>query len=295
MIFLPHRQSEVMQLTNTYLKSQIEALPVLPSQLREAMEYALLSQGKRVRPLLITLVCDTFAIPLNKALPLLGAIECIHAYSLVHDDLPAMDDDDLRRGQPTCHKQYPEGIAILVGDALQTLAFDIIMHSTVLSSDEKVQCTQILTRAAGYHGMCGGQAIDLDATDVSIDIEQLTLLHNLKTGALLTACVTMAVQLVPDLPEATRQALRRYSQAVGLAFQVQDDILDVISDSVTLGKPSGSDTDLNKSTFPALMGLEAAQAHCEALLEAALQACVDIPENTQGLEDFAKYIIQRKH
>ena len=155
MIFLPHRQSEVMQLTNTYLKSQIEALPVLPSQLRKAMEYALLSQGKRVRQLLIPLVCDTFAIPLNKALPLLGAIECIHAYSLVHDDLPAMDDDDLRRGQPTCHKQYPEGIAILVGDALQTLAFDIIMHSTVLSSDEKVQSTQILTRAAGYHGMCG--------------------------------------------------------------------------------------------------------------------------------------------
>lgn len=281
--------------TDAFLEQQLADLPQLPSQLIDAMRYALLSQGKRVRPLLIGLVSEVLDVPLNKALPLMAAIECIHAYSLVHDDLPAMDDDDLRRGQPTCHKKFPEGIAILVGDALQTMAFDIIMHAANLDAATKVRCAKVLTRAAGFHGMCGGQAIDLDATDVSIDLAQLTLLHNLKTGALLNACIDFVVELSHDIAPAHKAALQQYSKAVGLAFQVQDDILDVTSDSVTLGKPSGSDVDLNKSTFPALLGLKEAQLYCETLLADALTACAQLPYNTQGLQDFAKYIIQRKH
>ena len=288
-------QAKYVNITDAYLEQQLAVLPNLPSQLIDAMRYALLSQGKRVRPLLIGLVSEVLDVPLNKALPVMAAIECIHAYSLVHDDLPAMDDDDLRRGQPTCHKKFPEGIAILVGDALQTMAFDIIMHSEELDDHSKVRCAQILTRAAGFHGMCGGQAIDLDATDMRIDLEKLTLLHNLKTGALLNACIDFVIALSPDIPLAHKNALQQYSRAVGLAFQVQDDILDVTSDSVTLGKPSGSDVDLNKSTFPALLGLQEAQLFCETLLDNALTACAKLPYNTQGLQDFAKYIIQRKH
>jgi len=288
-------QAKYVNITDAYLEQQLAVLPNLPSQLIDAMRYALLSQGKRVRPLLIGLVSEVLDVPLNKALPVMAAIECIHAYSLVHDDLPAMDDDDLRRGQPTCHKKFPEGIAILVGDALQTMAFDIIMHAEELDDHSKVRCAQILTRAAGFHGMCGGQAIDLDATDMRIDLEKLTLLHNLKTGALLNACIDFVIALSPDIPLAHKNALQQYSKAVGLAFQVQDDILDVTSDSVTLGKPSGSDVDLNKSTFPALLGLQEAQLFCETLLDNALTACAKLPYNTQGLQDFAKYIIQRKH
>jgi farnesyl diphosphate synthase len=288
-------QAKYVNITDAYLEQQLAVLPNLPSQLIDAMRYALLSQGKRVRPLLIGLVSEVLDVPLNKALPVMAAIECIHAYSLVHDDLPAMDDDDLRRGQPTCHKKFPEGIAILVGDALQTMAFDIIMHAEELDDHSKVRCAQILTRAAGFHGMCGGQAIDLDATDMRIDLEKLTLLHNLKTGALLNACIDFVIALSPDIPLAHKNALQQYSKAVGLAFQVQDDILDVTSDSVTLGKPSGSDVDLNKSTFPALLGLQEAQLFCETLLNNALTACAKLPYNTQGLQDFAKYIIQRKH
>ena len=288
-------QGKYLNITDAYLEQQLAVLPNLPSQLIDAMRYALLSQGKRVRPLLIGLVSEVLDVPLNKALPVMAAIECIHAYSLVHDDLPAMDDDDLRRGQPTCHKKFPEGIAILVGDALQTMAFDIIMHSEELDDHSKVRCAQILTRAAGFHGMCGGQAIDLDATDMRIDLEKLTLLHNLKTGALLNACIDFVIALSPDIPLAHKNALQQYSKAVGLAFQVQDDILDVTSDSVTLGKPSGSDVDLNKSTFPALLGLQEAQLFCETLLDNALTACAKLPYNTQGLQGFAKYIIQRKH
>ena len=288
-------QARYVNITDAYLEQQLAVLPNLPSQLIDAMRYALLSQGKRVRPLLIGLVSEVLDVPLNKALPVMAAIECIHAYSLVHDDLPAMDDDDLRRGQPTCHKKFPEGIAILVGDALQTMAFDIIMHSEELDDHSKVRCAQILTRAAGFHGMCGGQAIDLDATDMRIDLEKLTLLHNLKTGALLNACIDFVIALSPDIPLAHKNALQQYSRAVGLAFQVQDDILDVTSDSVTLGKPSGSDVDLNKSTFPALLGLQEAQLFCETLLDNALTACAKLPYNTQGLQGFAKYIIQRKH
>jgi len=288
-------QGKYLNITDAYLEQQLAVLPNLPSQLIDAMRYALLSQGKRVRPLLIGLVSEVLDVPLNKALPVMAAIECIHAYSLVHDDLPAMDDDDLRRGQPTCHKKFPEGIAILVGDALQTMAFDIIMHAEELDDHSKVRCAQILTRAAGFHGMCGGQAIDLDATDMRIDLEKLTLLHNLKTGALLNACIDFVIALSPDIPLAHKNALQQYSKAVGLAFQVQDDILDVTSDSVTLGKPSGSDVDLNKSTFPALLGLQEAQLFCETLLDNALTACAKLPYNTQGLQGFAKYIIQRKH
>jgi farnesyl diphosphate synthase len=288
-------QGKYVNITDAYLEQQLAVLPNLPSQLIDAMRYALLSQGKRVRPLLIGLVSEVLDVPLNKALPVMAAIECIHAYSLVHDDLPAMDDDDLRRGQPTCHKKFPEGIAILVGDALQTMAFDIIMHAEELDDHSKVRCAQILTRAAGFHGMCGGQAIDLDATDMRIDLEKLTLLHNLKTGALLNACIDFVIALSPDIPLAHKNALQQYSKAVGLAFQVQDDILDVTSDSVTLGKPSGSDVDLNKSTFPALLGLQEAQLFCETLLDNALTACAKLPYNTQGLQGFAKYIIQRKH
>jgi farnesyl diphosphate synthase len=206
-----------------------------------------------------------------------------------------MDDDDLRRGMPTCHIQYTPGTAILVGDALQSLAFEHLAQHPVLSASEKVAVIQILAKASGYEGMCGGQAIDLHFTNQDIDLETLTQLHRLKTGALLGACVDMVIALVPSLDEEHQALLHTFSRSLGLAFQVQDDILDITSDSDTLGKPSGSDQDLNKSTFPALLGLQASQDYLDRLYTQALQSSDQLPYNTAQLNEFAAFLVKRNH
>jgi farnesyl diphosphate synthase len=294
---LSEYQHNVAQAVDRYLIDVIEHLPSHAPHLKEAMRYALLIGGKRMRPFLTLATGDMLELSFNDLIGPAAAIEAIHAYSLIHDDLPAMDDDDLRRGHPTCHIKFDEATAILAGDALQTLAFEILCNCNLSQQTQntRIDLIRILSSAAGYSGMCGGQAMDLAATDHIIEQAQLESLHSKKTGALISACVTMAITLAGNVSEEHSQNLQRYAQLIGLAFQVQDDILDVVSDSATLGKPQGSDQALNKSTYPALLGLEQAKAYLNDLHQQALQALQTLPYNIQMMESFTDFIIQRKY
>ena len=282
---------------NALLTEQIRQLADHAPTLRKAMEYALLMGGKRMRPVLVYATADMLEVKQADADAVALAIECIHAYSLVHDDLPAMDDDDLRRGHPTCHIAFDEASAILAGDALQTLAFDILAHAPLSEQAEcsRVELFKILSRASGYQGMCGGQAMDLAATNESIPQEQLESLHQKKTGALLKAAITMPIALAGNVSPENNKQLHMFAECVGLAFQVQDDILDVVGDSEILGKPQGSDQAQNKSTYPALLGLTGAQEYLQQLHQQALQALRSLPYNTKVLQSFADYNVQRNH
>ncbi len=282
---------------NSTLSQTINALPEHSETLKQAMEYALLIGGKRMRPFLVYATGKMLSVQEKDLDGPAAAIEAIHAYSLVHDDLPAMDNDDLRRGHPTCHIQFDEATAILAGDALQTLAFEILCDyplSNVLEI-KRIELVKIISRAAGYNGMCGGQAMDLAATDQHITQKQLEDLHGKKTGSLLSACVEMAIALAVDITPQSRQYLMNFAKIIGLAFQVQDDILDVISDSAVLGKPQGSDQAQNKSTYPAMLGLEQAQAYLDDLHQQALQALRALPYNTQMLVSFTDFVIHRTY
>ena len=290
-------QQHVTLSVNDYLGDKIASLADHAERLKQAMHYALLMGGKRMRPFLTVATGDMLGVKPADLIGPAAAIEAIHAYSLIHDDLPAMDDDDLRRGQATCHIKFDEATAILAGDALQTLAFEILCDCELSSApaESRLNLLKILSQAAGYAGMCGGQAMDLAATNQQINQAQLEQLHSKKTGALISACVLMAVELAGNVSAQNRATLEKYAQLIGLAFQVQDDILDVISDSATLGKPQGSDQALNKSTYPALLGLEQAQSYLSNLHQQALQALHALPYNTQMLESFTDFIIQRKY
>ncbi len=288
---------QYQQQINAFLAKQLDNLTVNDEKLLAAMRYGLLIGGKRMRPYLAYITGESLGAEQTDIDAIAAALECIHAYSLLHDDLPAMDDDDLRRGKPTCHKAFDEATAILAGDALQTLAFDILANH---SFSEKIQPKQIvliqkLVTASGYQGMCGGQALDLSATDHVIDLAQLEQLHSLKTGALLEACVLMAAECSPQVTPQDKQVLKKYAQLVGLAYQVQDDIIDITSSEEELGKPKGSDLAANKSTYPALLGLQGAQEKAENLFQQALQALSCLPYNTQSLAEFATFIIKRSH
>lgn len=287
----------LQQRINQFLEQQLAQLTINDEKLHQAMAYGLLIGGKRIRPYLVYITGETLGVSLDDLDGIAGALECIHAYSLLHDDLPAMDDDDLRRGKPTCHKAFDEATAILAGDSLQTLAFDILANHNFSSAikPKQLKLIQQLITAAGYQGMCGGQALDLAATDKKIDLAQLETLHSLKTGALLEASVLMAAECAPKITEQEKQILKEYAQLVGLAYQVQDDIIDITSTQEQLGKPSGSDLAANKSTYPALLGLQGAQQKAENLFQQALQALARLPYNTQSLADFATFIIKRSH
>lgn len=295
-----HEQAQLAEFAS-YLASQITHLPGQNSLLKSAMEYVLLAPGKRVRPLLTLQLGNLVKLPLAKLLPMMAAVEMVHAYSLVHDDLPAMDDDDLRRGRATCHKQYDEATAILCGDALQTQAFIELTQSPTLSDQEKVHCIAILAQAAGYAGMCGGQALDLSSTGKTISLPELRQLHQLKTGALLKACVAMPLSCV-SLPNEVNDHLLSFAEKVGLAYQVQDDILDIESSTEDLGKPSGSDIDANKSTFPAILGMQATKAYLQQLhaqiiehLDAIDELASEIDINsTEALRQLAAQLLIRK-
>lgn len=262
--------------------------------LQNAMNYSMLNGGKRVRPMLVygaALACNG---NLEHADFPAIAVEMVHAYSLVHDDLPAMDDDDLRRGKPTCHIQYDEATAILAGDALQTQAFDILSQPiSGLSAQQQLSMINILARNSGLLGMAGGQSLDLSAVDQTVDLAYLENMHNHKTGALILASVLMGAHCNPETTDAELDALTRYAQAIGLAFQVQDDILDVISDTQTLGKTQGADIALNKPTYVALLGLEGAQQKAADLHKQAVDALKPLRGNTNHLQGIADYIISR--
>ncbi len=249
-----------------------------PAQLGEAMRYAVLDGGKRLRPLLVLATAEAVGQATQSAAALNAAcaLELIHAYSLVHDDMPCMDNDVLRRGKPTVHVQFGEAQALLAGDALQTLAFEILTPADAsVSASVQAACVGLLARASGYQGMAGGQAIDLVSVGQRLSEDQLRQMHRLKTGALLLCSVHMGAACVSDVPAKVQAALSRFGQALGLAFQVVDDVLDVTADSATLGKTAGKDEAADKPTYVALMGLDAAKAYADALAAEAVQALAD--------------------
>ncbi|MCE0557830.1 (2E,6E)-farnesyl diphosphate synthase [Motilimonas sp. E26] len=279
---------------DTSLARALEQREVLSETLQQAMIYGTMQGGKRIRPFLVYATGNIFNIAPEKLDKLAAAIECIHAYSLIHDDLPAMDDDELRRGQPTCHIAFDEATAILAGDALQTLAFELIAEvDENFTPAQQLAMVRVLANASGLSGMCGGQALDLEAENKKIDLAALERIHSGKTGALIRAAVTLGALSYADVTQQELALLDQFAQAIGLAFQVQDDILDITSDTQTLGKPQGSDQALNKSTYPALLGLAGAKEKAQALYQESLQALAKLDYNTELLELFAHYIIER--
>ena len=254
-----------------------------PAALGQAMRYAVLDGGKRLRPLLVLATAEAVGqVPDSPAaLNAACAIELIHAYSLVHDDMPCMDNDVLRRGKPTVHVQFGEAQALLAGDALLTLAFEMLTPpDDSVPAAVQAACVALLARASGYQGMAGGQAIDLASVGQRLSEDQLRQMHRLKTGALLLCSVQMGAACVPGVSAPVHAALTRFGEALGLAFQVVDDVLDVTADSATLGKTAGKDQAADKPTYVALMGLEAAKAYADALATQAMQALTDtgLPE-----------------
>lgn len=264
-------------------------------RLFESMRYSLLNGGKRVRPLLVYAAAEAIAVSTVNTATLDGiacAVEYIHAYSLVHDDLPAMDDDDLRRGNPTCHRQFDEATAILAGDALQARAFELLAELADLDANTRLQLITTLAAAAGPRGMVGGQAIDLAAVQRNIDLTHLETMHRLKTGALIRAAVRMGA-LAAGASALQLAALDRYAAAIGLSFQVQDDILDITSDTATLGKQQGADQARAKPTYPALLGLDTARAKAQALHTDALAALDAFGPSAQRLRELSAFIVER--
>jgi len=282
---------------NQYLADKLATYEINDKRLLSAMQYGLLIGGKRMRPYLSYITGDALGLELSDVDGIAAALECIHAFSLIHDDLPSMDDDDLRRGQPTCHKAFDEATAILAGDSLQTLAFDILVNHNFSDKVEskRVSLIRQLVHASGYQGMCGGQALDISATNKKISLIELEKLHSLKTGALLKASVTMVAEISNNITDNEKQQLAIYAEHVGLAYQVRDDIIDIISSDEELGKPAGSDVSANKSTYPALLGLKGAQQKADNLYQQALQALATLPYNTDNLAEFATFIIKRAH
>ena len=273
------------------------SVKVLSGELYEAISYALSAGGKRIRPCLVYAAAVAIADdtgPLDTFDRPACAIELIHTYSLIHDDLPAMDDDDLRRGKPTLHRAHNEATAILVGDGLQALAFEIIADMQCLSAERRIEMTRVLAAAAGLKGMVGGQFIDIQATNSELHIEQLQTMHSLKTGALIRAALALG-GTAAGADEQQMRALDAYGTHVGLAFQVVDDILDVEGDTATLGKTQGKDGEANKSTYVKLMGLEGAKAEAQRLLAVSLEALEPFGPSGDVLRDLARYIVERDH
>jgi len=264
--------------------------------LAEAIRYSVLGGGgKRIRPAMVYAAGEAVGVD-NASLDIPAcAVEMIHAYSLIHDDLPAMDDDDLRRGRPTCHRAFDEATAILAGDALQALAYEILTdeHCAHLPAETRISMLRLLTRASGAHGMAGGQAVDLASVGVSLDLDQLEAMHRLKTGALIRASILLGAMCNPETSAAELEMLDRYSLCVGLSFQIVDDILDVIGDTETLGKPQGSDMAQAKPTYPAVLGIEASKQRALEQHHQALAHIAPMGTRAQTLRDLSAYIIER--
>ncbi len=277
------------------LDDVLPASNTAPRRLHAAMRHAVLLGGKRMRPLLVYATGTAFGADVSTLDAPAAAVELIHAYSLVHDDLPAMDDDDLRRGQPTVHVAFDDATAILAGDALQSLAFATLAQACC-SADARIAMLHELAVAAGSHGMCGGQSLDIDATGASaaVDIIQLEGLHALKTGALLRACVRLGA-MAAAVDATTRVQLDRYADALGLAFQIRDDLLDVEGDSATLGKTAGKDVAQAKATFPALIGMHASRLRLRDLADAMHDALAPLGTRTQALAALARRVVERTH
>jgi geranylgeranyl pyrophosphate synthase len=268
----------------------------IPQRLHAAQRYAVLGGGKRLRPLLVYCTGEALGIQAAALDAPAAAVELIHSYSLVHDDLPAMDDDDLRRGQPTTHRAFDEATAILAGDALQVLAFSLLARDRApgVSAEARIKMIRILADASGTEGMAGGQAIDLSAVGHKLDLDEVEAMHRLKTGALIRASVLMAAACSSTIGEEQWNALDGYSQDIGLAFQIQDDILDVEGNFEVLGKTIGADAARAKPTYPSLMGLEAAKTRAHDLHVRAVERLSILGERARVLAWLAAYVIERK-
>ncbi|MEX2168741.1 MAG: polyprenyl synthetase family protein [Pirellulales bacterium] len=264
-----------------------------PIELQEAMRYSVLGSGKRLRPLLVLLAAEACGGLVEAALPAACAVELIHAYSLVHDDLPAMDDDDLRRGRPTCHKQFGEATAILVGDALQARAFELLA-SGIKPAERTVRCVAELARAAGATALVGGQTDDLAGLNSHATVERLQAIHRRKTGAMFVVSLRLGA-IVAGATDDQLTALTEYGTHVGLAFQIIDDLLDVSGQQDVVGKRLGKDHDRRKLTYPQLLGVEASRHRVEELLDSAIRALEPIGDDADSLRGLARFIVQRDH
>ncbi|HQR81386.1 MAG: hypothetical protein B7Z05_01875 [Thiotrichales bacterium 32-46-8] len=290
------RLHSFQQRINQVLETTIaERRNTMPERLFDAINYSVLDAGKRLRPALTYAVGESLGTPLSLLDAPAAAIELIHCYSLVHDDLPAMDDDDLRRGKPTTHIAFDEATAILVGDALQAMAFDLLSQATELTCAQRLEMIRVLSRAAGANGMVAGQMRDMMAEHTPLTIDELRRLHQQKTGALIEAAVSFGGLASTQANEAILHGLERYGAHLGLAFQIQDDILDVTETSAQLGKPQGSDERNDKTTFVSLLGLT--EAKNEALKHVSLAKSVlqECRLQSSLLTDLCDYIVERTH
>jgi geranylgeranyl diphosphate synthase type II len=286
---------ECRQKVDHALDQYLPAEDVLPQKLHQAIRYSVFAGGKRIRPILMLSACLTVGGAVEKVLPAACAMEMIHTYSLIHDDLPAMDDDDFRRGRPTCHKVYGEDMAILAGDALLTEAFLLLsrpVDGQGVSTDTLRRVINIIARCAGSKGMVGGQVVDMESEGKNIDLPTLEYIHTHKTGALILASV-QAGALLGGGDEEAFNALSRYAEAAGLAFQVADDILDIVGDQALLGKDVGSDVARGKATYPALLGLEPARERARELRDMAVAALAGFDHRADPLRDIAHFIVDR--
>lgn len=277
------------------LENQLTASNPGSARLLEAMKYSVLGGGKRVRPALCMAASMAVGQSGNSAVLPACAIELIHAYSLIHDDLPAMDDDELRRGRPTTHIAFDEATAILAGDALQTLAFEWLAEAPLLDDRTRLAMVRELARGSGHQGMVGGQAIDLESVGKRPSIEHLESMHRHKTGALIVAAVRIGALTAPDPQPEQLDALTEYARTLGLAFQVQDDLLDIEGDTTVIGKPQGSDLARGKPTYPSLMGVDQARHYLDELLETALSSLQNFGDEADTLRGIADYVVARTH
>ncbi len=291
-----HDLKDIQARINQFLEEQLNQVDTQPAPLADAMKYALLLGGKRIRPFLVYVTGRMLGASMNQLDYVAAAIEAVHAYSLIHDDLPAMDNDSLRRGEPTCHIAFDEATAILAGDALQAFAFETLTNATALSAEQKVRLVHALSHAAGAQGMCLGQSLDLISEHKSVSLTELERIHNSKTAALLSAALIMGFICSPRYSDKQlEQQLARYGAAIGLAFQVQDDILDIEGESSVLGKTVGADLASDKSTYPKLLGLDGAKQKAQDLYQIALSELDRIPFNSVALRALAEFIIHRKN
>ena len=288
-------QSRARAQTELILERVLPSASKQPESLHQAMRYAVLDGGKRLRPLLVLAAAELGKSVQAACEQAAAAVECIHVYSLVHDDMPAMDNDTLRRGKPTCHVRYGEATALLTGDALQTLAFELLSQANGLPAERQLRMIRTLAAASGSLGMAGGQAVDLDNIGKTLSQTELEAMHRLKTGALIRAAVLLGALSCPDLDDAALEKLDRYAACLGLAFQVVDDVLDCSADTATLGKTAGKDAEADKPTYVKLMGLDAARRYAEELVQEALAQLQTFDHRAEHLRSLARFVTNRSH
>jgi geranylgeranyl pyrophosphate synthase len=296
-VILADRMTHWQARVNLALDGWLPKTTIEPFRLHEAMRYSVLNGGKRIRPILVYAAGFAMGVPESDLDAPACAVECIHAYSLIHDDLPAMDNDDLRRGKPTCHRAFDEATAILAGDALQALAVHTLSHglNTQIPAEQRLAMIDLLAVSSGSRGMAGGQALDLDAVGKTLNEAQLENMHIHKTGALIRTSILFGALSCVNRDETATAKLDHYAKCVGLAFQIHDDVLDETTDTQTLGKTQGADRALNKPTYPAIIGLDASIKLADELAIEAIDSLAGFNDNADPLRQLARYVVERRN